>query len=243
MRRQPFIKHLCYLLHVLLMCSSMRSLLSNVFISFTGLPPKQSTIVSPPFEPNTSCPYSRNSHADGPYDKACGNRLSEGSQPATREVTQEVKLSLSVPLPVRIYHKPYGAHSRNNKRAIVGLWGGWGTQWLLLKARWALGNIWKISFLSGGGLTLWEEKAWNAKEGRWWGQMAGLCTAQSSLCGPGVTWSRMKSVGVRGGLDNVLPRHKHLHVSYGGKWPVCIWPWYVLGVGGDQVHYLLDSCV
>lgn len=25
------------------------------------------------------------------------------------------------------------------------------------------------------------------------------------------------SVGVRGGLDNVLPRHKHLHVPYGGK--------------------------
>lgn len=161
-----------------------------------------------------------------PMIRTCGNRLSEGSQPATREVTREVKLSLSVPFRVHIDHKPYGACNQNNKGSRCGLVrGGWGTRWLLLEARWALGNIWKISFLSGGGLTLGEERAWNAKEGRRWGQMAGLCAAQSALCGAGVTWSRMESVGVCGGLDNVLTRHKHLHVSYGGKSPACIWPW------------------
>lgn len=187
---------------------------------------KQRAIVPPPFwTQHKSYSSSRTSHADGPDDKTCGNRLSEGSQPVTREVTREVKLSLSVPLRVRINHKPHGARNQNNKGAIVGLWGGWGTQWLLLEARWALGNIWKISFLSSGGLTLGEERAWNAKEGRRSGQMAGLCAAQSALCGPGVTRSRMKSVGVRGGLDNVLLRHKHLHVSYGGKSPACVWPW------------------
>lgn len=118
--RQPFIKHLCCLLYVLLMCVCTCSSLSNVFALFTGLPPKQSSIVPPPFEPNTSCSSSRNSHADGLHDKTCGNRLSEGSQPATREVTQEVKLSLSVPLRVRVDHKPYRARNQNNKGAIVG---------------------------------------------------------------------------------------------------------------------------
>lgn len=226
MLRQPFIKHLCCLLHVLLICSRMCSLLGIIFILFTGLPPKQSSIVPPPFEPNTGRSSSRNSHADGPDDKACGNPFSEGSQPATREMTREVKLSLSVPLRVRIDHNPYGARNQNNKGALVGCWGERGTRRrLLLQARWALGNIWKISFLSSGGLTLGEERAWNSKEGRQWGQTAGLCTAQSALCGPGVTWSRMESVGACGGLDNVLPRHKHLHVSYGGKSPACVWPW------------------
>lgn len=118
--RQPFIRHLCCLLYVLLMCVCTCSSLSNVFALFTGLPPKQSSIVPPPFEPNTSCSSSLNSHADGLNDKTCGNRLSEGSQPATREVTQEVKLSLSVPLRVRVDHKPYRARNQNNKGAFVG---------------------------------------------------------------------------------------------------------------------------
>lgn len=34
-----------------------------------------------------------------------------------------------------------------------------------------------------------------------------------------------REVGVRGDLDNVLPRHKHLHVSYRGTSPACVWPW------------------
>lgn len=99
-------------------------LLPQQCIRFICRPATQTKLhCAAPFEANTSCSSSRNSHADGLDDKTCGNRLSEGSQPATREVTQEVKLSLSVPLRVRVDHKPYRARNQNNKGGFVGVGG------------------------------------------------------------------------------------------------------------------------
>lgn len=89
----------CWCAVVCAACSAMYS------FDLQACHPNKAPLCRPLLNP-TRCSSSRYSHTDGPDDKTCGNRLSEGSQPATREVTREVKLSLSVPLGVRVDHKP-----------------------------------------------------------------------------------------------------------------------------------------